>query len=260
MVSSFQVELRSESSQVDCHANTAKYDSICCVCSNHPLATNLINNAVSSDPELRRSIRPYSRDCKLLNDGRLEILILDTCSVLNWAECFQDWQSKGGTIICLVPSDPHNKDLELQMLHLGAAGILTFTDNLPEQLTRAIHVVATGRVWIRREIMDAYVNRTRSALRDLSVCDQRLTSREKQILDLLQRDLSNRIIAQRLAISERTTKFHVSNILRKLNLTSRRELRSLDSSGAVSPFRNPRLSVVSKTIFVSDFKPAFDSA
>ena len=94
-------------------------------------------------------------------------------------------------------------------------------------------------------------------MRDYSISDSRLTGREKQILELLQRDLSNRIIAQRLAVSERTIKFHVSNILHKLNLTNRRELRTLQSSFGVFPLaRTPRLSVISKTVEVADRRPA----
>lgn len=50
-----------------------------------------------------------------------------------------------------------------------------------------------------------------------------LTPREWEVLALLQEELSNEEIAQRLAITERTVKFHVSEILGKLGLQSRHE-------------------------------------
>jgi len=51
----------------------------------------------------------------------------------------------------------------------------------------------------------------------------KLTNREQQVLPLLADGLSNKQIAQRMTITERTVKYHISNILRKLDLFSRTE-------------------------------------
>jgi DNA-binding NarL/FixJ family response regulator len=56
------------------------------------------------------------------------------------------------------------------------------------------------------------------------VAGQSLTAWEGQVLQLLFRHLTNKEIAYQLNISERTAKFHVSNLLRKLGLESRRNL------------------------------------
>lgn len=53
---------------------------------------------------------------------------------------------------------------------------------------------------------------------------QPLTPREREVFDLLLDALSNRQIARRLGVTEETAKFHVSNILRKSQVTSRAEL------------------------------------
>jgi len=50
-----------------------------------------------------------------------------------------------------------------------------------------------------------------------------LTKREKEILQLVAEGLSNKQISSSLLISERTVKYHIGNILRKLNLSSRLE-------------------------------------
>jgi DNA-binding NarL/FixJ family response regulator len=50
-----------------------------------------------------------------------------------------------------------------------------------------------------------------------------LTTREREILELMADGASNRIIAARLAISRHTVKFHVASILAKLGATSRTE-------------------------------------
>lgn len=55
----------------------------------------------------------------------------------------------------------------------------------------------------------------------------RLSGREREILALLGQGLSNRGMARRLSISERTVKFHVSNVLIKLRVESRLQAGSV---------------------------------
>jgi DNA-binding NarL/FixJ family response regulator len=53
-----------------------------------------------------------------------------------------------------------------------------------------------------------------------------LTPREQEVALLVGRGLTNRQIAQELVISEHTVHHHVTNILKKLNLTSRQQVAS----------------------------------
>ena len=54
-----------------------------------------------------------------------------------------------------------------------------------------------------------------------------MTEREKEILALMVEGLTNNEIAERLTINQSTVKFHVSNILSKLGVTSRTEAVAL---------------------------------
>jgi DNA-binding CsgD family transcriptional regulator len=60
-----------------------------------------------------------------------------------------------------------------------------------------------------------------------SMAEWSLTSRENMVLQLVVRGARNRAIADELAISENTVKFHVANLLRKLGATNRSELAAL---------------------------------
>lgn len=50
---------------------------------------------------------------------------------------------------------------------------------------------------------------------------EKLTPREREIIELLVEGLSNKLIGVELDLSEHTVKFHVTNIMRKLDATSR---------------------------------------
>jgi DNA-binding CsgD family transcriptional regulator len=57
-----------------------------------------------------------------------------------------------------------------------------------------------------------------------------LSHREKEVLELLLENLSNKEIASRLSISSRTAKFHVSNLLAKYGVGSRVDLLLMRSA------------------------------
>lgn len=64
----------------------------------------------------------------------------------------------------------------------------------------------------------------------------RLTARELQVLDLLAEGERNKTIALRLRLRERTVKFHVANLLQKLNAQSRTEaMRRAIEAGLLHP-------------------------
>ncbi len=113
------------------------------------------------------------------------------------------------------------------LLRLGAKGLLTYSE-AEAQLSRAIRVVASGGFWVPRAMLSRFVetalpaasSRWPSALGTA----RRLSRREKEVLELLLRNLSNKEIAKELTISARTAKFHVSNLLAKHGVRRRADL------------------------------------
>ena len=111
-----------------------------------------------------------------------------------------------------------------EALRAGASGFL-LKDAPAEELAAAIRVVAAGESLlapgVTRRVIDAFVRRAAPSSRPPDPRLDQLTPREVEVLGLLARGLSNLDIAERLFISEGTTKTHVSNVLMKLGLRDR---------------------------------------
>jgi DNA-binding NarL/FixJ family response regulator len=112
-----------------------------------------------------------------------------------------------------------------EALKAGASGFL-LKDATAEELASAVRVVAAGESLlspgVTRRVIDAFVRRAPAPTR--APIDHRLyslTPRELEVLTLVARGLSNLDIAERLFVSESTTKTHVSNLLAKLGLRDR---------------------------------------
>jgi DNA-binding NarL/FixJ family response regulator len=101
-------------------------------------------------------------------------------------------------------------------LQEGAAGYL-LKDAGPDEIAAALRAVARDEVFLDAAVARRLTQEIRAPRTGLGV----LTTREREILVLVARGRSNKEIAAELVISERTARTHVSNLLSKLNLTSR---------------------------------------
>lgn len=112
------------------------------------------------------------------------------------------------------------------LLRQGVKGILNYTE-AREQLPRAVPHVAGGGFWVPREILSRFIDSILSATqgRRLPVdARSELSRREQEVLNNLLENLANKEIATRLNISERTVKFHVSNLLAKFGVRRRADI------------------------------------
>jgi len=112
-------------------------------------------------------------------------------------------------------------------LRAGASGFL-LKDAAPEQVFAAVRVVAAGDALIdpavTRRVIAEFARRQAPEQPPRLPALEQLTDREREVLTLVARGLSNADIATRLVISHATAKTHVARILAKLQARDRAQL------------------------------------
>ena len=108
-------------------------------------------------------------------------------------------------------------------LRAGASGFL-LKRTRPEELIAAVHAVAAGDSLlspsVTRRVIDRLAQQPTPNLADRARLHQ-LTAREREVLELVARGLSNREIAATLVVEESTIRTHVKRVLGKLGLRDR---------------------------------------
>jgi len=111
----------------------------------------------------------------------------------------------------------NREDYVYQAIRAGAVGFL-LKDLPAEELVETIRTVHAGEPFIQPEIASRML---RELVQPAASPLEPLTAREREVLVLLAQGLSNKIIAERLVLTEGTIKNHVSNILGKLQAENR---------------------------------------
>jgi DNA-binding NarL/FixJ family response regulator len=126
----------------------------------------------------------------------------------------------------LVVGDKLKEADSYTLLRQGVKGILNYSE-AREQLPRALPLVAAGGFWVPRTVLSRFVDSiltTSQGRRLRGDSPAELSKREQEVLSGLLENLSNKEVADRLHISERTVKFHVSNLLAKFGVRRRADL------------------------------------
>ncbi|MDY7077953.1 MAG: response regulator transcription factor [Chloroflexota bacterium] len=110
------------------------------------------------------------------------------------------------------------KDLVEGVLEAGAIGYM-LKNVSADEMADAIRAAHAGQSTLAPEAAQVLIQATRKPPSP----GYNLTPREREVLALMAEGLNNPAIAERLVMSRSTVKFHVSNILFKLNVTSRTE-------------------------------------
>lgn len=130
-------------------------------------------------------------------------------------EIKKDWQDARIIVLTSFADD----EKVFAAIRNGALGYL-LKDSTPQDLLHAIHTVANGEGFLSPRIASKVMREINQPPK-LPPTKDPLTEREGEILQWVAQGLTNDEIAEKLVVSERTVRTHVSNILAKLQLANR---------------------------------------
>ncbi len=200
-----------------------------CILSPHPLVLGEFARILAKAPfkvvskQLESTLAP---DMRNLEPPRAQVYVVDAHAarpatgalLANLIERFPESR-------LIVVGEQHNEANCYSLLRSGVKGLLTYVE-ARDQLIRALPLVANGGFWVPRSLLSGFVDSVLTTqgrrLKTDSVTN--LSRREQEVLDALLENQSNKEIANKLNIAERTVKFHVSNLLSKFGVRRRADL------------------------------------
>ncbi len=126
-----------------------------------------------------------------------------------------------GTKIILVDYGLGEDEISSLLLSYKIDGILSTRTDLC-LFKKAIQAISEGQIWIDNSKVKALVQHAETV--NGQNMNEGLSKKEREIVILISRGMTNREIASKLFISEQTVKTHISRVFRKLNVSRRSQL------------------------------------
>ncbi len=145
-----------------------------------------------------------------------DVVLMDLeMPVLDGIEATRRIRAAQPDVAVVVLTSFSDRERILSALDAGAAGYL-LKDAEPDALARAIEAAARGEAPLDPKAARALLSARRAA----SPADG-LSDREREVLAMVAEGLPNKLIAQRLGISEKTVKTHLTSVFRQIGVTDR---------------------------------------
>lgn len=201
------------------------------ICDTQPVTSEGIRTLLNSSADLRfqHSLDSLGRALDLVQRQAPDVLIIDKAfgiqAILDWLNQAGGAVSRTGVVIWGVSVTEAEA---LRFLQAGARGILRKTAGTP-MVVACLRTVADGRSWMEDSVF-------RDSARSDRYPRSELTSREQQVLELVEQGFKNKEIASELGIRPGTVKIHLKHIFEKTGVRGRYglALNSLKDRGLVA--------------------------
>jgi NarL family two-component system response regulator LiaR len=155
---------------------------------------------------------------RLVEELRPDVLVLDVVMpAMNGVEATRLLRERHPDLRILALSAYDENECVFGILKAGASGYVLKEEAL-DTIVKAIRVACRGETWLSPKVAEKVKRRAIGEEEEVP-----LTRRELEVLRLMAKGLSNKQIASKLFVTERTVGFHVENILGKLGVSSRTE-------------------------------------
>jgi DNA-binding NarL/FixJ family response regulator len=192
----------------------------------HPLILQGLEQLFETQPDFQVLARCVSVEetLRAVRQHRPDVLLLDLCmpetgglTVLRKMK-----QEEVPTRVVLLTGIV-DEDEMLEAIHHGVCGVV-LKDTPPALVLQCVRAVHTGAQWLERRSISQALERLLQLDTRRRQSESGLTSREVEIVRMVDAGLRNKEIACKLSISEGTVKLHLHHIFQKLNLANRLEL------------------------------------
>lgn len=124
----------------------------------------------------------------------------------------------------LIVIVPHlRRGDHFSLLQLGVKGLVGYPSAI-RFLPRAIVTVSGGGIWMPRTLISHFLDRVLRPSPNGAGHHKRLSQREREVLDCILKNQSNKEISSTLNIAESTVKFHISQLFQKFGVRRRADL------------------------------------
>lgn len=147
----------------------------------------------------------------------MDIQLPDTSGI----ECTHQLKQRMPSVQIIMVTVYEDTDRIFKALRAGACGYL-LKRCAPEELLSAIHEVREGGAPMSREIARKVIASFREPITSAAEVEE-LSPREREILELLADGFPNKIIADRLGLTDGTVRWHLRHVYNKLHVRSRTE-------------------------------------
>jgi NarL family two-component system response regulator LiaR len=195
------------------------------IADDHPLVREALRQALDSeeDMEIVAEAADGEEAVQLASELKPDVAVMDIVMPrLNGIEATRKIKEIAPDIAILILTAYDDDEYVLGLLDAGAAGYLLKSAR-GRDLAGAIRAIKSGESVLHPKIIAKLLKRAMVAPVEGHTPSEILSERESDVLRLVALGMSNKDIAEKLFLSERTIKAHLTNIFNKLNVASRSE-------------------------------------
>jgi DNA-binding NarL/FixJ family response regulator len=221
-----------------------------CLLSPHPLVLSEFKKMLANSSyrvKAKHIDSSFTHDFHRLAFPRCPLYIVDACVPTMAALLVSEIIERYSDARVIAVSEGFDEASAFSLLRLGTKGLLTYGEARTE-LPAAFEALVEGSYWVPRILLSHFVESILPSSRNRTLISSSvgLSRREREVLQAVLDNLSNKEIAGQLNISERTAKFHVSNLLAKFGVQRRADLIVMSFNGSalsVAPQQHSTLQV-----------------
>ncbi|MTI68395.1 MAG: response regulator transcription factor [Firmicutes bacterium] len=158
---------------------------------------------------------------KLIKKFTPDVILLDiNMPEINGLKTLKQIKKINNQIKIIILTIHNDEEYLFNALDIGANGYI-LKDSNSDTILKAIKKVYKGETYIQPSLSSLLIKKYKNKKTSKKKIIQTLTNREYEILSLIAKGLSNEDISNKLFISEKTVKRHISNLYKKLDVKDR---------------------------------------